>query len=137
MLDVSAALGDIIDRVPNTYNTNEGWVVTKMKLEYVNRIATILPIIYQKYKVQYFSNKFAMMISKADHGKFVNWAIIMYSQMVKKLIKWEKCQENTIEGTAKRDSKKDVCHSTIILEVIFQKWFPIKRSRTIKEEKAE
>jgi hypothetical protein len=32
-----------------------------------------------------------MMISKADHGEFINWVAIMYFQMVKKLIKWEKC----------------------------------------------
>jgi len=32
-----------------------------------------------------------MMISKVDHGKFVNWATIMYSQLVKELIIWENC----------------------------------------------
>jgi hypothetical protein len=51
MLDVKIAMVDITERVPNTYNANEGWVVTKMKPMYVNRIATILPIIYQKDKV--------------------------------------------------------------------------------------
>ncbi len=40
-------------------------------------------------KVQYFNNKFAM-ISKVDHGKFVNWVIIMYSQLVKELSRWNK-----------------------------------------------
>jgi len=47
--------------------------------------------IYQKDKVRYFNNKSTMMISKADHGKFVNQVVIMYFQLVKKLIKWEKC----------------------------------------------
>ncbi len=60
-----------------------------------------------------------MMISKADHGKFLNWVTIMYSQLVKELIKWEKCEKNIIEGIAKREPKKDVCHSAIILEVLF------------------
>jgi predicted nucleotidyltransferase len=64
MLDAKVALVNITDKVPNTYNTNEGWVAKKMKLEYVNRIVAILPIIYQKDKVQYFYNKFAMMISE-------------------------------------------------------------------------
>jgi hypothetical protein len=32
--------------------------------------------------------------------------------LVKELIKWEKCQKNMIEGTTKREPKKDVCHST-------------------------
>jgi hypothetical protein len=71
-------LAEKVNRVLDTYNTNEGWVVKKMRLEYVNRIVAILPIIYQKDKVQYFSNKSAMMISKIDHGEYVNWAIIMY-----------------------------------------------------------
>jgi hypothetical protein len=72
MFNAKVTLADITDRVPNTYNTNERWVVKKMKLEYANRIATILPIIYQKDKVQYFNNKFVMMIFRADRGKFVN-----------------------------------------------------------------
>jgi hypothetical protein len=46
MLDVRVALVDIADRVPNIYNTNEGWVVKKMRSPYANKIATILPIIY-------------------------------------------------------------------------------------------
>jgi hypothetical protein len=91
MLDAKVALANIVDRVPNTYNTNERWVVKKMKLEYANIIVIILPIIYSKDKVQYFSNKSTMMISRLDHGKFVNWVIIMYFQLVNELIKWEKC----------------------------------------------
>jgi hypothetical protein len=87
--------------------------------------------------VQYFSNKFAMMISKADHGKFVNWATIMYYQLVKEFIKWGKCQKNIIEGTTKREPKK-ICHFIIVLEVLFLKWFlmqgaePLKKNKQIK-----
>jgi hypothetical protein len=51
MLDDRIALENIVDRIPDIYNTNEGWVVKKMKLEYTNRIATNLPIMYQKDKV--------------------------------------------------------------------------------------
>jgi hypothetical protein len=43
-----------------------------MRLKYANRIVAILPIIYQKDKVQYFNNKFVMMIFRIDHGEFVN-----------------------------------------------------------------
>jgi hypothetical protein len=53
MLNAKVALIYIVDRVPDTYNTNEGWVVKKMKSKYVNRIAAILSIIYKKNKVQY------------------------------------------------------------------------------------
>jgi hypothetical protein len=34
-----------------------------------------------------------------------------------------------IEGITKRKLKKDVCHSTIILEVMFQKWFPLEGAK--------
>jgi hypothetical protein len=46
MFDVKIALAEIADRVPDTYNTNERWVVKKMRSKYVNKIVTILPIIY-------------------------------------------------------------------------------------------
>jgi hypothetical protein len=51
MSNAKVALANIGNGVPNTYNTNEGWVVKKMSLEYANIIVTILPIIYQKDKV--------------------------------------------------------------------------------------
>jgi hypothetical protein len=71
MFDVKITLANIVDRVLNTYNTNDRWVVKRMRSKYPNRIVAILPI-YQKDKVQYFSNKSAMMISSADHGEPVN-----------------------------------------------------------------
>jgi hypothetical protein len=72
MFDAEVTLVDIANRVLDIYNTNEGWVVKKMRSEYANRIVAILPIIYQKDKVKYFSNKSTMMISRADHGESVN-----------------------------------------------------------------
>jgi len=60
--------------------------------------------------VQYFSNKFPMI----DHGEFVNCVAIMFFQLVKELIKWEKCPKKRIEGTTKRKQKKgcvSFCHS--------------------------
>jgi hypothetical protein len=64
-----------------------------MRSKYANINVAILPIIYQKDKVQYFSNKLAMMISRINHGESINWAAIMYFQLVKKFIRWEKCQK--------------------------------------------
>jgi hypothetical protein len=78
MYDAIVTLVEIIDRVLDTYNNNEGWVVKKMRLKYDNRIVAIMPIMYRKDKVQYFNNKSTMMISRVDHGKFVNWATIMF-----------------------------------------------------------
>jgi hypothetical protein len=45
-----------------------------------------------------------------------------------------KVSENMIKGTTKKKSKKDVCHYAIVLEVMFQKWFQLKRSIAIGEE---
>jgi hypothetical protein len=41
--------------------------------------------------VQHLNNKSTMMIFRIDHGKAINWVAIMYSQLVKELIIWEKC----------------------------------------------
>jgi hypothetical protein len=43
-----------------------------------------------------------MMISKVDHGEFMNLAIIMYFQLVKELKIWDKCYKNMIKGTTKK-----------------------------------
>ncbi len=39
------------------------------------------------------------------------------------------------EGTTKRKPKMDVCHSTIILEVLFQKWFPLNGTKSQENKK--
>jgi hypothetical protein len=46
MFNAKVTLTDITNRVFDTYNTNERWVVKKMRSEYANRIVAILPIIY-------------------------------------------------------------------------------------------
>ncbi len=76
-----------------------------------------------------------MMILRIDHGKFVNWVTIMYSQLIKELIRQKKCQKNMIEGTTKKEAKKDVCHSVTVLEVLFQKWFPLKGAKSQENKK--
>jgi hypothetical protein len=60
----------------------------------------------------------------------------MYYQLVKEFINGKNVWKKVIEGTTKRKPKKDVCHSTIILEVMFQKWFPLEeQSHTRKRSK--
>ncbi len=93
MSNASIALAYKVDKVLDTNNTNEGWVVKKMRSMNANRIVAILPNIYQNVKVQYFNYKSAMMIFRVDHGESINWVAIMYSQLIKELIKWEKCQK--------------------------------------------
>ncbi len=77
-----------------------------------------------------------MMIFRVNNGKFVNWAAIVYSQLVKDSIRWDKYQKNTIEGTTKRETKNDVCHPTIVLEGMFQKWFPLEVKSQKKKKHA-
>jgi hypothetical protein len=45
MSNAKVALVNIADKVLDTYNTNERWVIKKMKSEYANKITTILLII--------------------------------------------------------------------------------------------
>ncbi len=71
MFDAIVALANIANRVLNTYNNNERWVVKKVRLKYANRIVAILLIVYKKDKVQYFNNKSTMMISKMDCGSML------------------------------------------------------------------
>ncbi len=135
MFNAIIALENITNRVFDNYNTIEGWVVKKMRSKYANRIVAILSIIYQKDKMQYFSNKFAMMISRIDHEKFVNWVAIMYFQIVKELIRWFKCQKNMIKRTTKKEPRKVVCHYAIVLEILFQKWFPLNGIESQEKKK--
>jgi hypothetical protein len=51
MYDAKVALANVVDKVPDIYNANEGWVVKKITLSYANRIIAILLIIYQNNKV--------------------------------------------------------------------------------------
>jgi hypothetical protein len=46
--NVKVTLVEIVDRVLIIYNTNERWVLKKMKSKYANKIVAILPIIYKK-----------------------------------------------------------------------------------------
>jgi hypothetical protein len=46
MSNAKVTITNIVDRVLDIYNTNEGWVVKKMKPKYVNRIVANFPIIY-------------------------------------------------------------------------------------------
>ncbi len=123
MSNAIVALANITNRVLETYHTNEGRVVKKMKSKYANRIVAIMPIIFQEDKVQYFNNK------------FVNWVVIMYYQLVKELITWDKCQKNMIKGTTKREPKKDVCHFAIVLQVLFQKWCSLEGAKSQEKKK--
>jgi hypothetical protein len=35
-----------------------------------------------------------------------------------------------IKEIAKKEQKKEICHSAIVLEVLFQKWFPLEGTKS-------
>jgi hypothetical protein len=43
--------------------------------------------------------------------------------------------KNMIEGTTKREPRKDVCHFAIVLKVLFQKWFPLEGAKPQERKK--
>jgi hypothetical protein len=40
-----------------------------------------------------------------------------------------------IGGIAKKEPKKDVCHSTIIFKILFQKQFPLEGAKSHEKKK--
>jgi hypothetical protein len=50
MFNAKVTLVNIVNRVLNTYNTNEGWVVKKMKLKYANRLLPFSPLSTKKIR---------------------------------------------------------------------------------------
>jgi len=40
-----------------------------------------------------------------------------------------------IEGIDQREPKKDVCHFVVVLEVLFQKWFPLEGAKSQERKK--
>jgi hypothetical protein len=75
-----------------------------------------------------------MMISRVNHGESINWATIMYSQLVKELIKWEKVKKYMIEGTTKSEPKNGYVPfyhipRSFVLEVV-----SIRTSKTTREK---
>jgi hypothetical protein len=40
-----------------------------------------------------------------------------------------------IERIAKREPKNDICHSPIVLKVLFQKWFPLEGAKSQEKKK--
>jgi hypothetical protein len=74
------------------------------------------------------------MISRVDHGESVNWVAIMYYQLIKELIKWEKHKKKYDRGNNQKRTKKGCmtfCHNP---RSFVSKVVSIRRSRIIGEE---
>ncbi len=85
-------------------STNQ-WNTKSLGLPYSVKYPTIMSIIYQKEKVQYFNNKNAITIMRAKKGQKVDWAQIIFNSLCSELDMWYKyVKEN-------KGDKKDTCQS--------------------------
>jgi hypothetical protein len=70
------------------------------KKPYSIKYPTIIYFIYQREKVQYFSNKNAITLMRAEKGQMIDWAKIIFNSLCSELDWWYKyVKEN------KRDKK--------------------------------
>ncbi len=136
MSNCRIALVDITNKVPNSYNINEGWIVKKMKPKYVNRIVTILPIIYQKIWWNTLATNLAWWFPKQitenyelgyNHVFLVGQRVDQRGQMSTKH-DWKNCQERAQEGCM------PLCY---YFRSFVSKMVSNQRNRTIGEEKAK
>ncbi len=110
-----------------------------MGLPYSVRYPTIIFVIYQREKVQYFNNKNAITLMRAKKGQKVDWAQIIFNSLCSELDRWYMyVKEN-------KGDKKNTCQFALVLAKIFQYMFvhqkenpqkpPTKVKRTREEMK--
>jgi len=78
------------------------------------RYPTIISIIYQREKVQYFSNKNVITLVWAKKGYKVDWAQIIFNSLCSELDRWYKYV---------KENKKNTCQYALVLTKIFQYLF--------------
>jgi hypothetical protein len=110
-------------RIETMNSTRDLWNVKSLGLPYLVRYLAIIFMIYQKYKVVYFSNKNVIRLMKVKKGKKVDWVQIMFNNLCIELNWWYKyVKEN-------KEDKKDACQSTLILAKKFKYlFFPQKNN---------
>lgn len=94
--------------------------VSKMKEPHNVCFLTLIQIVYQKYKVYYFSNINVISIVTTNQGKPVDWLDTVYKQLHSKLTRWRTSQTRMLRGIMKVDAKKDICHSTLVTKMLIQ-----------------
>jgi hypothetical protein len=55
MFDAKITLANITDKFPYIYNTNERWVVKKMRSKYVNKNVVIFPLFIIRIRCNIFA----------------------------------------------------------------------------------
>ncbi len=82
------------------------WNVKNLGLPYFVKYPTIISVIYQKEKVQYFSNKIVVTLVKIKKGEKIDWAYIIFNSMCSELDqRYKYVKEN-------KGDKKDTRQST-------------------------
>ncbi len=77
--------------------------VKSLGLPYSIGYLAIISIIYQREKVQHFSNKNAITLVRAEKGQQVDWPHIIFNSLCSELDRWYKyVKEN-------KGDKKDIC----------------------------
>jgi hypothetical protein len=98
------------------YVNIEQWSVNKMKEPYDILLPTLIQVIYQR------DNAISIMTNVI--GKAINWEDTLFKQMQKEFMKWKTSQTKMMMGTIKVDIKKDICHSTLVIKILMQHFFP-------------
>jgi hypothetical protein len=94
-----------------------------MKLPYDICLHALIQVIYQRDKIYYFNNKNVISITTIVQGKTIDWANILFKQLQRELTRWTTAQTKVMMGIIKVDPKKDVCHSTLVIEILIQHLF--------------
>jgi len=104
-------------RITPTNFIGDQWNAKSLGLPYFIRYPTIISMIYKREKMTYFSNKNAITLMRAENGKKVDWAQIIYNSLCSELDWWYKyVKEN-------KGDKKNTCWSTLILAKILKYLF--------------
>jgi hypothetical protein len=73
---------------------------------------------------------------KIVKGKIVDWVDTLFKRLQKKLMRWTTSQTKLLMGTIKVDPKKNVCHSTLVIETMMQHFF-LEIEQKIPQEVAQ
>jgi hypothetical protein len=60
---------------------------------------------------------------KVDTREPVNWAKVMFKNLIEELNIWSKAYAKMIERKSKLDAKKDMCNFAFLIKVLMQHWF--------------
>jgi hypothetical protein len=111
------------DSFLDVYVNIKQWNVGKMKMSYDIIFLVLIQVIYQRDKICYFDNKNVISMTKVDTRELVNWAKVMFKNLIKELDIWSKTHAKMIERKSKLDAKKDMCNFALPIKVLMQHWF--------------